>query len=394
MLSGISLSAGTRASLTSLRGLSDSIRTVQERLATGKRVSSPVDNPSSYFLAASLNARAAGLSTIMDAVSTSQATLDAASSGIKAIEGLLRSAQDLATQALTTPNTLVKVTGANASPLSTSSTIATTSGSSSRLRSGDTITVGDGTTTVTYTAANNDTVQTFLSAVNNNASLKVAASLNDSGQIQLQATGANNIVIGGTVNGGASTLLNATGLATGTTTFSASSARQGLAQQFDAIRTQIDQAVADAGVNGVNLLKGGTLSLSFNESGTSKLTVSGTTISASSLGLPTANSGSGGQFQTDAEINTTLASVAAALGSLQSQSAVLGSNKNVLAVRQDFSSAMADALTAGADALTASDTNADGALLLALQARQQIAATALSISSQQDQSALRLFGLS
>ena len=48
--------------------------------------------------------------------------------------------------------------------------------------------------------------------------------------------------------------------------------RAGLATQFDAIRTQIDQLAGDAGFNGINLLNGNNLTVVLNESGTSSVT--------------------------------------------------------------------------------------------------------------------------
>jgi hypothetical protein len=63
-----------------------------------------------------------------------------------------------------------------------------------------------------------------------------------------------------------------------------------------------------------------------------------------------------------------------------------------LTTRESFTESMIDTLQGGADDLVLADTDADGALLLALQTRQQIAATTLSLSSQADAEALRLFG--
>jgi hypothetical protein len=60
--------------------------------------------------------------------------------------------------------------------------------------------------------------------------------------------------------------------------------------------------------------------------------------------------------------------------------------------RMDFNKSMINTLGAGADALTISDVNEDSAKLLALQTRQQIAATSLMLSSNNDNSVLRLFG--
>ena len=61
-------------------------------------------------------------------------------------------------------------------------------------------------------------------------------------------------------------------------------------------------------------------------------------------------------------------------------------------IRQDFTKAMINTLQTGADALTLADSNEEGANLLALQTRQQLSTTALSLASQASQAVLRLFG--
>jgi flagellin len=88
-----------------------------------------------------------------------------------------------------------------------------------------------------------------------------------------------------------------------------------------------------------------------------------------------------------------LANITKGLSSLQTISTTLSSMATVMQTRVDFNKAMMDTLSAGADALTANDSNADGAALLALQTRQQIAATSLSLTKNGDTSVLRLFGV-
>ena len=139
---------------------------------------------------------------------------------------------------------------------------------------GDTITVSDGTATATYSHTSGQDVQDFIDTVNNTANLNVEASLTSDGRIQLEATGVNNVTIGGS----ASVQLGALGLAAGTTTSTSNSLRHALAQQFDQVRTQIDQLAADAGLNGQNLLAGNTLSIALNESGSAAVTVAGSLV--------------------------------------------------------------------------------------------------------------------
>jgi flagellin len=387
-MSDVVLSSATRSSIIALQQIAKRMDMLQTRLATGKRVNSASDDPAAFFTSMAMNARSATLNSLLTNMATAQGAVDATNKGIAAIQSLLSSAQNVANQALQSANTLVTVTGNNSTALTTGTAIASSGGSSTKFKAGDTVTVNDGTTTGTYTAVNNDTVQTVLNAINNTANLKAVASLNSAGQIQLQATASVNITIGGTLNG-SGTLNGIIGLTAGTTTFTANSLRQNLATQFDSLRTQIDQAAQDTGFNGVNLLTSGSLSVTFNETGSSKLTITGAQLTSSGLGVAATT----GQFQADTDVNAALSNVTKALTTMQTQSALFGSNASIVQTRTDFTKAMINALNDGADALVATDTNADGAALLALQTRQQIATMALSMAHGQDSTALRLFGL-
>ena len=382
------LSGKARANLLALQLVSNDIDDVQKRLATGKRVNSAFDDPSAFFISSSLNSRAASLNQLVDNVGGVKKAVDAANNGIQAITSLLTTAQGLATSALQSANTLVKVNGTNGTALTTASVIATTGGSASRLKAGDTITVNDGTTTGTYTAANNDTVQTLLNAINGTSGLKATASLSSNGQITFSATSTNNITIGSTV-GGAGTLVGVTGLSNGTTSFTTNALRTSYAAQFDALRTQIDSVVSDASFNGINLLSGGSRTVTLNETGSATVTLSGANISSSNLGVVASTN----NFQIDTDITTSLANITSALAALQSQTSSLGNSSAILEARSQFNRSMAATLLAGADDLVNSDSTADGSLLLALQSRQQLAATSLSLTSSSDKIALRLFGL-
>jgi flagellin len=385
----IAISGTARANLLALQMVSDQIDDVQTRLASGKRVNSAFDDPSAFFVSSALSTRASSLNQLVDNVSGITKAIDAANNGVQAITSLLSTAQTLANSALQSASSLVKVTGTNSTALTTASVIATTAGSATRLKAGDTITVNDGTTTGTYTAANNDTVQTVLNAINGTANLKVTASLNSSGQISFAATSTNNVTIGGTL-GGVGTLVGVTGLTAGTTSFTANAVRTSYATQFDALRTQIDQAVSDAGYNGLNLLAGGSKTVTLNETGTSTIALSGTNISATGLGMVASTN----NFQIDSDITTALANITSALTAIQSQTASLGNSEAIINTRMQFNKSMAATLQAGADDLVKSDSTRDGALLLALQTRQQLAASSLSMSNSSDKLTLRLLGFS
>jgi len=76
---------------------------------------------------------------------------------------------------------------------------------------------------------------------------------------------------------------------------------------------------------------------------------------------------------------------------LRSESQTLSANLSTVQIRQDFTKATINTLSNGSASLTLADSNEEGANLLALQTRQQLSTTALSLASQADQNVLRLF---
>ena len=80
-----------------------------------------------------------------------------------------------------------------------------------------------------------------------------------------------------------------------------------------------------------------------------------------------------------------------ALSNLRTQASKFGSQLSTVQTRQDFTKNLINTLQTGADNLVLADTNEEGANLLALQTRQQLSSTALSLSAQADQAVLRLF---
>jgi flagellin-like hook-associated protein FlgL len=160
-----------------------------------------------------------------------------------------------------------------------------------------------------------------------------------------------------------------------------------LSSQFDSILGQIDQLAGDSGFNGINLLSGDNLTVTLNESNTSSVTVSGVTDTAAGLNINNAS----GNWSTGTDITAAASDLTAALTTLRSQAQKLGSNLSTVQIRQDFTKATINTLQAGSDALTLADSNQEGANLLALQTRQQLSTTALSLASLADQNVLRLF---
>jgi len=376
-MSDIVLSSGIRANLLSLQNTASDIATTQQRLSTGLKVNSALDNPTSYFTASSLNAAAGNLGNLLDAVSNAIQTVQAANNGITSITKLVQSAQAIVQQAQQSAASTAVDTG-TVSGLTASSSFAVTSGT--------TITISDGTTTATITSTGNVTVQQIITAVNGQAGLAVNAELSANGSLQLEATGANAITVGGTA---VAADLAKFGLAAGTTAAgTVNTTRTSLATQYNQVLAQIDQLSSDSGFNGVNLLAGQSLQVVFNVSRTSSLALSGATFNSAGLGLSQAAN----NFQTNTSLANASSQLTASLSTLQNQAASFGTNLSVIQIRQSFTSATINTLQTGASNLTLADTNQEGANLLALQTRQSLAETALSLAAQSQNSVLRLFG--
>ena len=166
--------------------------------------------------------------------------------------------------------------------------------------------------------------------------------------------------------------------------------RSGLASQFNAIKTQIDQLAGDSGFNGINLLdstNSTNLTVQLNERNTSSVTVDA--VDSTSTGLAINNATN--NWAAAADITAANTELTAALTTLRSQAQAFGSQLSTVQIRQDFTKAMVNTLQSGSDALTLADSNEEGANLLALQTRQQLSTTALSLASQASQAVLRLF---
>lgn len=171
-----------------------------------------------------------------------------------------------------------------------------------------------------------------------------------------------------------------------------SDTRSGLAVQFNDLLVQVNSLVNDATFNGTNLIGQTSLSLVvyFNETNTSKLTITNTNLSIdTTAGLSVAVASAG--FVSDSNINTAVSQLTTALTKLRTTSSSFGNNTTVITTRQDFTANLINTLTTASDNLTLADTNEEGANLQALQARNSLGITSLGISGQLQQAILKLF---
>ncbi|VAW11456.1 Flagellar cap protein FliD [hydrothermal vent metagenome] len=374
----IILSAPVRNNLLSLQNTAILSATTQKRLATGLKVNSALDDPTAFFTAASLNNRAGDLNRLLDSAGLAVKTLEAADNALGAITKLVETAQATARQALEASSTTAKATGT----LDISSE--TDLGANvTNLDDDDEFTVQVGTAAaVTITIADGDGVTELLADLN--AIANVLASTTSDGYLRIEATNGEDLILDDLTT---DTALSALGISEGTIDVTASSERTTLATEYDALRSQIDALAGDAGYNGINLLQSDDLNVIFNEDSTSSLTVNGVDFDSAGLSI----SASVTNFQADSLINSALTELSAAIDTLRSQASTFGSNLSVVQTRQDFTRSLINTLETGAAGLTLADTNEEGANLLALQTRQQLSSTALSLASQADQNVLRLF---
>ena len=176
-------------------------------------------------------------------------------------------------------------------------------------------------------------------------------------------------------------------------TGSTNSTRTSLSKQFNEILNQITQQAKDSSYNGINLLyRSGedptenSLKVTFNETGTSSLSIAGAKLDADGIGLTAVTGG----FQTDDEINKTLTAITAATSQLRAQSSTFGSNLSIVQNRQDFSKNLINILDTGSANLTNADLNEEAANSQALSTRQSIGISALSLANTAQQGILQL----
>ena len=168
----------------------------------------------------------------------------------------------------------------------------------------------------------------------------------------------------------------------------AQSQRASLVAQYNNVLAQINTTAADASFNGINLLNGDTLKLTFNETGKSTLSITGVTFNTGGLGLSTLTAGT--DFLDNNSANKVIKVLNTASSTLRDEASTLGSNLSVVQVRQDFNKNLINVLQTGSSNLTLADTNEEAANSQALSTRQSIAVSALSLANQSQASVLQL----
>jgi flagellin len=412
-MSGIVLSAAVRQNLLSLQDTAALLSTTQNALATGNKVNSALDNPTNFFTAQGLNNRASDINNLLDSIGNGVQVLQAANTGITSLQKLVDTAKSIANQVLQAPTgyttkasaTSLAPTGAGVLAVAGTAADLTNAGTNSLNSKTFVFTPATGAaTTITVSstvAAGNVNSITAFNAALTSAGLGLTASLASDGSITLTSTNdnasqtlttgttavANNIAISGTDT---ATLVTPTGGTAGAPVADPASQaiRSSLVSQYNNIITQITTTAQDSSFNGINLLSGDNLKLTFDETGKSTLNVTGVTFNATGLGLGSLTSGT--DFLDNNSANAALTKLGAASTQLRTEASALGSNLSVVQLRQDFNKSLINVLQTGASNLTLADANEEAANSQALSTRQSIAVSALSLANQSQQSVLQL----
>lgn len=416
-MADISLTASMRTNLLSLQNTQSLMDTTQERLSTGLKVNSAIDNASSYYTAQSLNNRASDLSALLDSMGQGIQTIQAANEGIEAITEFVEQAKAIANSARDAASkTDVKTLNAKFSDLATPQIPKTSATTALTLEIKKVN--GDKVEALDSSDEHDKAVTTALTKLNakltadklggkDAAAFKTAAdaamkeftgtvledvmefSISADGKITFTAKAGYNIKATGAGDLAGLGKDPAAGTPTNdvTSTVAVNTDRQKYALQFNEILTQIDNLAKDAGYKGINLLQMNTLTVIFNEDRSSQIEVKGTDASSVGLMLDEAVN----NWQTNEDIETSIRQTEEAISSLRIMASDYGNYYSIVQNRQSFTKSLVNVLTEGADNLTLADMNEESANMLALQTRQQLAINSLSLASQAAQGVLQLF---
>ena len=347
-MADISLTASMRSNLLSLQQTQSLMDTTQERLSTGKKVNSAIDNPSSYYTAQSLTNRASDLSSLLDSMGQAVQTIQAANEGIEAITEFANQAKAIATSANDTSKAadVANYMAQFDEILEQINGIAKDSG---------------------YKGVN------LLEA---DQELKVVFNEDRSSSLTVKSEDASTTGLG---------LNKATGEWTNTSQGSASDYKK--STQFTA-----DSYVYDTKGN---VYKVTSQIAAGNDKELSDLVASGV-LEATEYTVDISGGTTGSKnydiVTIDKEaINNSITQVEAAVSKLRNMASVFGNNYSIVEGREEFTENLINVLEEGADKLTLADMNEESANMLALQTRQQLAINSLSLASQAAQSVLSLF---
>ena len=347
-MADISLTASMRSNLLSLQQTQSLMDTTQERLSTGKKVNSAIDNPSSYYTAQSLTNRASDLSSLLDSMGQAVQTIQAANEGIEAITEFANQAKAIATSANDTSDGVsIKNYMSQFDEI---------------LKQIDGIAKDSG-----YKGVN---------LLEKDQELKVVFNEDRSSSLTVKSDDASS---------------EGLGLKSASTTGSewAKDVEQAGAVAEFAKKTQFAQNSFVYDGSG-KVYKVAAAIQNTNEDSIEALVEAGTLEETDFVLNDDKSKAVDVTINKDA-INNSITQVEAAVSKLRNMASVFGNNYSIVEGREEFTENLINVLEEGADKLTLADMNEESANMLALQTRQQLAINSLSLASQAAQSVLSLF---
>lgn len=376
-MSDISLTASMRSNLLSLQNTQSLMDTTQERLSTGKKVNSALDNPTSYYTSQSLTNRASDLSALLDSMGQGIQTIKAANEGIESITEFVQQAKSVANQARDEANKVASSSGMYDSTKIEAETKFQLSVTYNGETKSEKVTLTDAKTSGTNAATK---IQDVLQAMKFGAdSTALGANYTvafEDGAFKVSSANGEEIKISFEVGG---TKMSAT---------AGNANRLKSVSQFNDVLDQIDQLAKDSGYKGINLLGGTDQSLTviFNEDRSSSLTIQGVDGSTKGLNISRVT-----DWGSNNAVDISISEVESAVNELRNMASEFGNNYSIVQNREDFTENLINVLEEGSDKLTLADMNEESANMLALQTRQQLGINSLSLASQAAQAVLKLF---
>jgi len=449
-MTDVTLTSAVRQNLLSLQSTTDLISRTQNRLSTGLRVASPIDDPVNFFQAKGLNDRATDFTEKKANIDQGISSLSAATEAIAGIENMVQQLKGLATNAKSAAtNTEISNIVTQFNDLRTqinnlasdasyqglnlvngtgsilSVTFSNDTASVLNVNSVDIRVKGTGLD-VAQLSANTGafafnvaalTAGTFSSAFTGSTADATADGISGiTGTLDLNTIGASvagqsaqSISVGDTITlsyGGLSFSVEVVSSVTAYANLSGSFITAGTyavgsTVEFRAITGSLSATSVGTGFSAASAGSGlsagvSKLSVVFTAVangavstaalGFAVLKITGTTVA---IAETDAVRSVGIGFTT--ELNSRIQNLDSALTTLRSRAQVLGTNVAVLQTRLDFTKNYVNTLAAGAGKLTLADLNEEGANLLALQTRQQLGIQSLAFAGQSEQSILGLF---
>ena len=341
-MADISLTASMRSNLLSLQQTQSLMDTTQERLSTGKKVNSAIDNPSSYYTAQSLTNRASDLSSLLDSMGQAVQTIQAANEGIEAITEFASQAKAIANSANDT------------SEIDSIENYVTQY--DEILKQIDGIAKDSGYKGVNLLGGEDQELKVVF---NEDRSSSLTVKGDDASSKGLKVNTVDGKWIKSTETT-AEAYAKSKEITAGKYVYGADNK---VYKVESTIAASNDKEIAD-------LVKDGSL-------------------------VATEYTTTDGNFKEvnidkDA-ISKSITQVEDAVSKLRNMASVFGNNYSIVENREEFTENLINVLEEGADKLTLADMNEESANMLALQTRQQLAINSLSLASQAAQSVLSLF---